>query len=68
MYNLYGVVNHSGNVNFGHYTAYCKNWKTGKWYHFNDSSVSEISESEVVSNSAYLLFYERKDADVYHVY
>ena len=44
IYDLYGVVNHHGNVNFGHYTAYCKNWKTGKWYDFNDSMVSEIDE------------------------
>jgi len=45
IYDLYGVVNHSGVIGFGHYYAYCKNKKTGKWYEHNDSSVSEISES-----------------------
>jgi len=68
IYDLFGVVNHSGSVNFGHYTANCKNWKDGKWYNFNDSFVSEVSEKDIVSRSAYLLFYERKNADVYHVY
>ena len=45
IYDLYGVVNHSGSLSFGHCFAYCKNKKTGKWYEHNDSSVSEISKS-----------------------
>jgi len=63
IYTLYAVSNHSGSMGFGHYTAYAKNKQTGKWYHFNDSSVSEASESEVVSPSAYVLFYVRKDTE-----
>lgn len=27
-------------------TAYCKNKDTGKWYHFDDSSVSEMESDE----------------------
>ena len=50
-------------MGFGHYTAYCKNRQDGKWYHFNDSSVSEASPKEIVSPSAYLLFYVRKDLE-----
>ena len=30
-----------------------------RWYHFNDATVSPVSESEIVSREAYLLFYER---------
>jgi ubiquitin C-terminal hydrolase len=45
IYDLYGVVNHSGSLSFGHYYAYCKNKHTGKWYEHNDSSVSEMDES-----------------------
>lgn len=60
VYELVGVVNHSGEINFGHYTADCKNPINGKWYHFNDSSVSEISMGEQVdSSSPYLLFYSK---------
>ena len=29
-------------------TAYCKNKETGKWYNFDDSHVSEASESQLV--------------------
>ena len=58
VYNLYGVCNHSGNVNGGHYYAYCKN-RNSKWYKYNDTSISEIDESRIVSSNAYCLFYEK---------
>ena len=57
-YNLYGICNHSGGVAGGHYYAYCKN-KNEKWYKFNDSSITEISTTDLVSNNAYCLFYEK---------
>ena len=59
-YDLYGVVNHFGSLNGGHYTANCRN-PDGQWYNFNDSSVSAIGNKNVVSSSAYLLFYRRKE-------
>lgn len=60
-YELVGVVNHSGEINFGHYTADCRNPSNGKWYHFNDSSVSETRMGESIdSSSPYLLFYAKK--------
>jgi len=58
-YELYGVCNHSGGAQGGHYTAFVKN-ANGKWYVFNDVSVSEISESNVVSPRAYCLFFRIK--------
>ena len=58
-YELYGVCNHSGGVMGGHYTAYVKN-ANGKWYHFNDTSVSEVGVKEsIVSPKAYVLFYRK---------
>jgi ubiquitin carboxyl-terminal hydrolase 8 len=58
-YELYGVCNHSGGVMGGHYTAYVKN-ANGKWYHFNDTSVSEVGVKEsIVSTKAYVLFYRK---------
>lgn len=59
-YELYGVCNHSGGVMGGHYTAYVKN-ANGKWYHFNDTSVSEIGINDsIISPKAYVLFYRKK--------
>jgi ubiquitin carboxyl-terminal hydrolase 8 len=58
-YELYGICNHSGGVMGGHYTAYVKN-ANNKWYHFNDTSVTEIDVNEIVSTKAYVLFYRKK--------
>jgi ubiquitin carboxyl-terminal hydrolase 8 len=59
-YDLYGICNHSGNVNGGHYTASVKN-ANGKWYHYNDREVSEIKDtSKLISPKAYCLFYRKK--------
>ena len=59
-YELYGVCNHSGSTMGGHYTSYVKN-ANEKWYHFNDTSVSEIGINEsIISSKAYVLFYRKK--------
>ena len=68
IYDLYGIVNHSGSVGFGHYHAYAQNPRSKKWYEFNDSSVHEISADELVTSQAYVLFYKRRNAPVCHVY
>ncbi|XP_078393584.1 ubiquitin carboxyl-terminal hydrolase 21 isoform X4 [Cetorhinus maximus] len=56
IYDLYAVCNHTGTVNGGHYTAYCKSG--GKWHVYNDSRVSLMQENQVVSTEAYVLFYQ----------
>ena len=57
IYDLYGVVEHFGGLQYGHYIAKCKNFF--KWYKYNDSRVSEISESDIITPNAYLLFYKK---------
>ncbi|XP_044002330.1 ubiquitin carboxyl-terminal hydrolase 2-like isoform X2 [Aphidius gifuensis] len=59
-YNLYGVANHSGTPYSGHYTAYCKHPYSGDWHEYNDSRVTTVSGSSVVSSEAYVLFYEQQ--------
>lgn len=60
-YELYGVCNHSGSTLGGHYTAFVKN-ANNKWYHFNDTSVSEVGlNNHIVSSKAYVLFYRKKN-------
>ncbi|GJP36434.1 hypothetical protein CLOM_g20942 [Closterium sp. NIES-68] len=58
VYDLYAVTNHMGSLSSGHYTAHCRNPADGQWYLFNDSGVSPIAASSVVSSSAYVLFYQ----------
>ncbi|PIA15957.1 peptidase C19, ubiquitin carboxyl-terminal hydrolase 2, partial [Coemansia reversa NRRL 1564] len=58
MYDLHSVCNHFGGMGGGHYTAYALSPEDAKWYDFNDSHVSEVSDSESVkSAAAYMLFY-----------
>lgn len=59
-YSLFGVANHFGSCGGGHYTAFCKNSYTKEWYNFDDSDVSKVAETEIVSDAAYVLFYKLK--------
>jgi len=63
VYDLYGICNHSGGTFGGHYTAYVKN-ANGKWYHFNDTSVNEVTNTEdLITPRAYCFFYRKKTVD-----
>jgi len=61
LYDLFAVCNHRGSISNGHYTAYCKNPITGKWFCYDDHLVSEIDPSRVCTPDAYILFYKRRD-------
>ncbi|XP_073475482.1 uncharacterized protein [Aquarana catesbeiana] len=56
-YHLYSVVNHSGELESGHYTAYCKHPGTKEWNAFDDAKHFRITEDKVQSPLAYILFY-----------
>lgn len=61
IYDLVGIVNHSGDIDYGHYTADCRNLGNKKWYTFNDSSVYESNNKQnYESANPYLLFYVKK--------
>eukprot|EP00795_Rhopilema_esculentum_P016842 gene16842-8313_t len=57
-YNLYGISNHSGGTYSGHYTAYCKHPDTDDWFYYSDSRISKLDRSRIVTEEAYVLFYE----------
>lgn len=72
MYDLYAVVNHImyHNAGGGHYTSFVASEQpnTSKqknggtvWFKCNDSSISRIDKSDIVSKDAYILFYKRKE-------
>jgi ubiquitin carboxyl-terminal hydrolase 8 len=57
-FDLFGICNHVGNSNSGHYFSYCKN-QNNKWYEFNDNNVREIDSSKIVTSNAYVLFFRK---------
>jgi hypothetical protein len=61
VYDLFAISNHYGGLGGGHYTAYAKNYLEQKWYTFNDSSVYPVGDENIVTSSAYVLFYRRRN-------
>ena len=60
IYDLYAVCNHSGSVFGGHYTSFVKN-ANGKWYHYNDTNVSEVvMVQQIITPKAYCFFYRKR--------
>ncbi|KAM8930802.1 ubiquitin carboxyl-terminal hydrolase 19 [Pelodytes ibericus] len=71
IYDLYAVINHYGGMIGGHYTAYARlpNDKNSQrsdvgWRLFDDSTVTNVDESQVVTRYAYVLFYRRRNSPV----
>jgi ubiquitin C-terminal hydrolase len=54
-YDLFGVCNHYGGCNGGHYTAFVLNY-LDEWVHYNDEVV-ERGVTNVITPAAYCLFY-----------
>jgi len=50
-----------GTMSGGHYTAFCKNPTDSHWYLYDDTRVEKMLPEKVVSSSAYLLFYVRRN-------
>ena len=50
-------INHSGGC-LGALYIFCKN-ANNKWYHFNDTSVIEINENNIITNKGYCYFYKK---------
>uniref|UniRef100_A0A3Q2E357 ubiquitinyl hydrolase 1 n=1 Tax=Cyprinodon variegatus TaxID=28743 RepID=A0A3Q2E357_CYPVA len=70
IYDLYAVINHYGGMIGGHYTAYARlpsdknSQRSDVWRLFDDSTVTTVEESQVVTRYAYVLFYRRRNSPV----
>ncbi|XP_036852251.2 ubiquitin carboxyl-terminal hydrolase 11 isoform X8 [Manis javanica] len=60
-YDLIAVSNHYGGLRDGHYTTFACNKDSGQWHYFDDNSVSPVTENQLESKAAYVLFYQRQD-------
>ncbi|ELP93806.1 ubiquitin specific protease, putative [Entamoeba invadens IP1] len=71
VYELVGVVVHTGNLDSGHYYSYIKNQESGTdWVEFNDDIVEYFNLENLEKatfgdcgkkNCAYILFYQKKE-------
>jgi len=59
LYELYGVCNHFGDTNGGHYICIIR-LNENQWFLFNDENVIRCNEEDVLTNNAYCLFYRKK--------
>ena len=59
VYDLVAVLNHKGQLSYGHYTAYGLTG-TGAWAMFDDEVVDIVEQENLVSNLAYVLVYARR--------
>ncbi|CAD5174600.1 unnamed protein product [Musa acuminata subsp. malaccensis] len=58
-YDLYAVLLHIGSLEFGHYFC-CIRSSPSTWHCINDSKVFRVSETDVLAQDAYLLFYVKQ--------
>ncbi|XP_053213153.1 ubiquitin carboxyl-terminal hydrolase 22-like isoform X1 [Panonychus citri] len=58
-YCLFAVVNHSGTIETGHYTAYVRQHKD-QWFKCDDHIITRASVQDVLDSEGYLLFYHKE--------
>lgn len=64
VYELYGICNHMGSLEGGHYTAQCRaspsmeaSEARREWNNFDDARICETDAAKIRGNAAYVLFY-----------
>ena len=63
LYDLYGVCNHYGTLNGGHYTAFVRNTYDEGWNLFDDSKASKVPEEVVMVSPPPFPFASRAPPD-----
>ncbi|XP_015116575.1 ubiquitin carboxyl-terminal hydrolase 31 [Diachasma alloeum] len=64
VYDLYAICNHHGqDLQGGHYTAFCRNPYDTQWYCFDDTRVEAVNDTNLITNAAYMLFYQRRSSN-----
>ena len=56
-YELFGIINHIGNINGGHYTSYIR--RNNRWFLMDDIQITEIEDRNIINSKNYCLFYRK---------
>ena len=59
VYDLQGVVHHSGTAHAGHYVAFVRG-ADGAWCLHNDAKVTSATEADALTSGAYVLNYTKR--------
>lgn len=51
VFQLFGVLVHSGGVSAGHYYAFLRTSEDPQWYEFNDSTVSTVTKEKAINDN-----------------
>ena len=57
-YSLVATINHSGNLNSGHYWSYILDPITKNWLYCNDRMVQPVANKVLDNNTSYVLIYK----------
>ncbi|KJA25025.1 hypothetical protein HYPSUDRAFT_37935 [Hypholoma sublateritium FD-334 SS-4] len=60
-YDLFGVINHEGQIDTGHYTNFAR--FQDEWYRFDDDKVTPANLNACLSSAAYMCFYVKRHLD-----
>lgn len=58
-YSLFAVINHSGSLDAGHYTAFIRQ-QHDHWFKCDDHLITKANLQEVLDSEGYLLFYHKE--------
>jgi hypothetical protein len=65
IYDLYSIIVHHGTSGSGHFLAYIWSPENSSWFEMNDSHARPTTPEVVHSQSAYMLFYLKRDINPY---
>ncbi|KIJ62909.1 hypothetical protein HYDPIDRAFT_93550 [Hydnomerulius pinastri MD-312] len=60
-YDLFGVINHEGQMDNGHYTNFAR--FQDEWYRFDDDKVTPSTLGACLNSNAYMCFYVKRHLD-----
>lgn len=63
IYDLYSIIVHHGTFGSGHYIAYLWSPDNASWFEMNDSHTKPTTPDNIHKQSAYMLFYLRRDVN-----
>ncbi|CAM9856110.1 unnamed protein product [Phaeothamnion confervicola] len=62
LYDLVGLVEHTGGLQRGHYTAHVRDAASNRWFYASDEDVHQVTAAAVARRNPYVLFYQRRAA------